>query len=282
MSIKILSGPSLSSGLSIGAESLDIVVEEKGADKSISLKYFSEPFVYSGDKIDKESFKISLKNLLSNIKSLPSEVNIALPQNMVTTELITFSELPKSRSEVIEIVRWQAAKNAYLDPQLFHCDYTVVSRGKGYVRVLSVLVDKLLMDFIEKTLFEMDIVVTSTFPQVIAEFNFAVSNIKDDNFVKTSVNDGFFTAFVVKNAELVMFRTKPVDKYLDVAGEINATVNFYKQVDPDFNEFSLHYFGDENNVKIKGFENINITGCKDFDLDTFGKVNALLAHKHSI
>lgn len=284
MAMNILIGSSLKAGLSIGTETLDLVIEEKGEDKSVGLKFFSEPFSCHGDKLDKESFKASLTKLFSNLTVLPREVSVVLPQNLVTTELLTFAELPKNKKEATEIVRWQASKNAYLDVQLFHCDYSVVSSSSDSVRVLSVLVDKFLMDSIEKTLFEMDVIVKAAVPLSIAYFNHSISNIKDDNFVKVSVGGGVFTAFVVKDSELVMFRTKPIgssgDKSFNLVGEINATVSFYKQIDPDYNDYALYYFGSEDNVGTKILENITVTGCKDFELKSLGEVNALLAFKN--
>lgn len=281
-------------GLAIGLKKTTVLVKSNKISKNVEEgeaivgdKFLTfESVIDDKGHVDREAFTKSLdgfKNIINtneNIES-PDAVNLILPDELLHGAVMSFSELPVKPAEAREFIRVQSAKNAYVDFDMFHCDYVVCGNNKtNNVKVLSFLVDKVGQEFVEKSFFNEDVIVGSVEPASVAVLNFLLDEFfKEDNFVFAFKWDDALTIYIVDDGNISLYRVKncPSDGDFDLTDEVSSTLVYYRQSKPDYSLEKSYFLGD--NYGDSSGDDLTVVSLDEFNVGSIDELMAKIAYE---
>ncbi len=161
-----------------------------------------------------ERFSALLTGALARDGAKTSAVSLVLPDHLARVALIPFEQLPKTRRELIEMVRWKMKKAVPFKVEDSVVDYQILPPdGEKMTAVLAVLMPSSIVD-------EHDAVFRSQgiHAGLIDLSSFSLMNLyrpiietevpADRDFMLLNVTSSFFSVMVFRSGRLVLYRCK--------------------------------------------------------------------------
>jgi type IV pilus assembly protein PilM len=205
------------------------------------------------DLLDSEVFRVRIKSV-ERFKALVAgsmqkegvkteKVSLVLPDHLARVSLLPFEELPRSRRDVVEMVRWKMKKAVPFKVEEATVDYQVMpGPEKGYT-VLAVLMPQSILQEQEAVFAQQGI-----HPGLVDISSFSLAHLYRSvidkevpagaDFMLLNVTGAFFTVMVFREGRLIFYRCKtfafggnddPESGYRLVHRELQASLLYYQE-----------------------------------------------------
>lgn len=190
-------------------------------------------------------------------------VSLSIPDIEASVSVLTFTELPRGSADALRIVKWKAAQEAGLSPELIRLDYQALSRkGDGGVKVLAVAAKKDVIAGYEDAAASVGVEAVRISLHSLSLLN----NLREDGrgtdiTPVVCVMEGYFAAAFVKGGVLDFYRSRPIVREDDLSKELGASFVYYRGRNPDAAMGRLLVLGEpwaEDAVKKAGFPDAEI------------------------
>ena len=206
------------------------------------------------DLIDSEVFRVKIKSA-DRFRALvagalqkgglkTSAISLVLPDHLARVALLPFEELPRTRREVIELVRWKMKKAVPFKVDEALVDYQVMpgDSGRGFT-VLAVLIPHNIVEEHEEVFLRQGI-----HPGLIDLSSFSLVHLYQSvidkevpvggDFMMLNVGNNFFTVLIFRAGLLLFYRCKtfafggeetPESRQRLVRREIQTSLLYYQE-----------------------------------------------------
>lgn len=212
---------------------------------SYSIREFSDNMIghsiFHPDISSQEALVNAFKELSLKMGLKPSKISLVIPDNIVRVSLLSLPEIPRSRKQLIEVIKWKLRKVIPFKVEDAMISYQVLENGDKYGEKI-VLVSLMLNSTIKQ--YE-DIIRICDFKVGLVDLTtFNIYNLYRNHMVSSGdvalINDSnnYFTIMVFRNGKLIFFRCKnylrekdlpekEVGKFL--TRELNTSLSYYTE-----------------------------------------------------
>lgn len=169
---------------------------------------------YKAKLTSPDSFRQLVAGVVAREPVKFDRASILLPDSYARVAILPFDELPRSRREALELVRWKTKKSVPFRVEDASIDYTVIpSEGPG-VQVLAVLTPRSIVEEFEQAFEAAGVHVGLVDLSTLSLINLyrdvmSRENARGEEFLLANICASFFTFVVYRGREMILFRTKP-------------------------------------------------------------------------
>ena len=170
-------------------------------------------------------------------------ISMVIPDHLARVALLSFDELPRTRREVIEMVRWKMKKAVPFKVEESTVDYQVLPRAEGGYTLLSVLIPTSILEEHESLLAGQNIRVglidLSTFSLVHLYRSVVDAEVPaDGEFMLLNATGTFFTVMIFRAGVPIFYRCKtfafggvddPESNHRLIHREVQASLLYYQE-----------------------------------------------------
>lgn len=201
------------------------LAKEARSDKPWALTSYDVVEV-SGDLLEAEAFRVRFKSAdrfralvagaLTKEGVRTNAISLVLPDHLARVALLPFEELPRTRRELIEMIRWKMKKAVPFKVEEAAVDYQVMSAdpsaGQLGHMVLAVLIPQAIIEEHEAVFQPLGIhaglVDLSSFSLVHLYRPVIDNDVPAGDFMVLNVTGAFFTVMVFRDGRMIFYRCK--------------------------------------------------------------------------
>ncbi len=244
--------PPVAMELGVGEISLARLVKDK--EKKWTLTSYDlvtvPPGLLSNDAFrmqvkSPEQYKSLLAGALAKEGVKTNAISLVMPDHLARVALLAFEELPRTRREVLEMVRWKMKKAVpfKVEDAVLDCQVTpgVNGNGKGYA-VLAVLSPRAAVEEHEAAFQQQGI-----HPGLVDLSSFSLLHLyrpviaaevpADGDFMLVNATSYYFTVMIHRAGRLIFYRSKsaaaedagPDSEYRMLRREVQASLVYYQE-----------------------------------------------------
>ncbi len=197
--------------------------------------------IFHPDISSSEVLLSALKELTLKMGLKPSKVSLAIPDNIVRVSLLSLPEIPRSRKQLIEVIKWKLRKAIPFKIEDAKISYQVLENGAKYgekIVLVSLMLNSTIRqyeDVFRIKDFKVGLVDLATF-NIYNLYRKEMLDSGDVGLINGSYN--YFTFMIFRDGKLIFFRCKnyqtekdlpddEVGKFL--ARELNTSLSYYAE-----------------------------------------------------
>ncbi len=197
--------------------------------------------IFHPDITSRETLISAFKELSLKMGLKPSSISIAIPDNIVRVSLLSLPEIPRSRKQLMEVIKWKLRKAIPFKIDEALISYQVLENGAGHGEKV-VLVSLMRLDTIRQ--YE-DIFTSNDFKVGLVDLTtFNIYNLYRNQMIDSGdvglINGSYnyFTFMILRNGKLIFFRCKnyQVERNLSeekigkfLSRELNTSLSYYTE-----------------------------------------------------
>lgn len=210
-----------------------------------SIKEFSDNIIgrsiFHPDISSRETLSSTFQELSLRMGLKPSKISLVIPDNIVRVSLLSLPEIPRSRKQLMEVIKWKLRKAIPFKIEDAMLSYQVLENGAKYGEKI-VLVSLMLHDTIkqyeevfERNDFKVGLVDLATF-NIYNLYRKQMIESGDVGLINGSYN--YFTFMILRDGKLIFFRCKNYQVERDLteddigkllSRELNTSLSYYTE-----------------------------------------------------
>jgi hypothetical protein len=196
--------------------------------------------------LDPKVVSAAVKEALHQLDSRDHRISVLLPDDVARVALLGFATLPKTRRELVELVRFRMAKSLPFKPEEAEMDLMILDGraarpGASAATVLASFVHSEVVQQYEDLLVECGywpgLVTLSTFELYnLFRPRFAERKLADKDSLVLNVTRHYLSVLILRDTDVIFYRCKPhvsgagtLDPLADVRREVYTSLAFYQE-----------------------------------------------------
>lgn len=159
-----------------------------------------------------ERFRAVLGKVIEKDPTKFSRVSLLIPDNYARVAIIPFEEVPRSRRDAIELIRWKIKKSVPFRVEDAAVDYQVLESDRAGLSVLAVLTPRSIVEEFESVFASIGIhaglVELSTFSLINLCRSRLAEGSRDQELLLANVTGTFFSFVIFRAGRIAFFRSK--------------------------------------------------------------------------
>jgi type IV pilus assembly protein PilM len=197
--------------------------------------------IFRPEITSREALISAFKEITMKMGLKSTSISIAIPDNIVRVSLLSLPEIPRSRKQLIEVIKWKIRKAIPFKIDDAMISYQVLENGDGFgerVVLVSLMRRETINqyeDIFASNDFKVGLVDCTTF-NIYNLYRAQMIDSGDVGLINGSHN--YFTFMILRNGKLIFFRCKnyQVEKELSeeevgkvLSRELNTSLSYYSE-----------------------------------------------------
>jgi type IV pilus assembly protein PilM len=159
-----------------------------------------------------ERFRSLLGKVIEKEPTKFNRVSLLLPDNYARVAIIPFEEIPRSRRDAVELIRWKTKKSVPFRVEDAAVDYQVLDSDRTGLSVLAVLIPRAIVEEFESVFASLGIhaglVELNTFSLINLCRPLLAEGSKDQELLLANVTGTYFSFVIFRAGRIAFFRSK--------------------------------------------------------------------------
>ena len=175
-------------------------------------------------------------SVVSRIDKKISHIGLSLPNEIIKLSIQRYAELPKSSSEINNLIAWRLEKSIHISAKEASISHSLISTGKnGEKSLLSIVgIQDVIREF-EINLLELGIHAKCILPSGLNQLNFFINRLPETGTIAfLGLFEYFFTFFVFEDSKLIFYHgTKKGFSDLNFFQNVDMIMSYYLSTTSD-------------------------------------------------
>ena len=196
--------------------------------------------------LDPKAVSAAVKEVLHRLDSRDHRISVLLPDDVARVALLGFATLPKTRRELVELVRFRMAKSLPFKPEEAEMDLMILGGGASRpgASAATVLASFVHSDVVEQ--YEGLLASCGYWPGLVSLSTFELFNLFRQRFAERKLADKdslvlnvtrhYLSVLILRDTDVIFYRCKPHvtgagggDPLADIRREVYTSLAFYQE-----------------------------------------------------
>lgn len=155
-----------------------------------------------------------IKELVEAEEVRIDRATVLLPDSFSRVAILSLDQLPRKRSEVLDLIRWKTKKAVPFKVEGAAVDYMVIPSPGPSVEILAVLTPRSVVEAFEASFSSLEIHTGLVDLNTLSLLNlyrpvFRKEIVNGLEFMVANISDGFVTFVIFRGQQMIFFRSKP-------------------------------------------------------------------------